>query len=146
MSQRPGRHQRRRHKYVSPFGTQGPSPADIRPPTWGCPPGNVRHLPPHHLQILMERTVYGCHHLGREKVCTASGPKYTTMSRYLHRIYQCPLAGLAISTWTWWGPSPHQKVLPICPLSWTECPAGRKLYPLPPPQHLTAQMLCFRDG
>jgi hypothetical protein len=40
----------------------------------------------------------------RENVCTASGPKYTAMSRYLHSKCRCQLASSANSTCTLWGP------------------------------------------
>jgi hypothetical protein len=48
-----------------PHGVQGPPPAGIRSPARGQQPWHVGNPPPHPLEVRMERTVHGCHCLGK---------------------------------------------------------------------------------
>jgi hypothetical protein len=108
------------------------SPQD-RPP-W--PSGDP---PPHLLQVCVERSLHSCHRLGeglpgRRLAWAASGPTSTAMCRYLLNTSRYPPADSATSTWTWWAPCRHPKVLPTCSPSLTEPPAGPRRYLSPPLQ------------
>jgi hypothetical protein len=111
-------------RHLPPTGAQGPSATDFRTFPRNRPPWLARDPPPHFLQVCVERSLHRCHRLGEGLPGLPAGQGSTTMYRYLFNTSRNPPAVSATSTWTWWAPCWHPKVLPTCSSSLTEPPVG----------------------